>query len=484
MIQVRKWKDKENETERQKTNNKTSAHEMAERELEEVKKKEKRAREQAEGRKNKRKELLATEENVSNEVDRSEVELDNRVNRKEELRLDDSDGQPYNLDSFIEVYGGSHTNPPPEWTQATVYHKQVPNPAILNKEDKVSTVKEENSAVKHRKNLARQVPSALTDELLKAVNSNQDELEELVLELLEQKADVNKVDSNGYTPLMWVSYHNNLGALDVLLQHSPNALSKDPSGATALSMASQQGFIEIARRLAEYDQSCINLPMENGQTPLHLACFNESRDLPNCYDIADLLVKMNANLEVIDANGDTSLIIAARKGSVDLAALLCQNGADTNMVNKSGESALSLALSHGFEEVAEILRRHGAENDNEEADDWASNDGKSSGTDAGDGDDWSVPDPANRRGSADSQSDWSDDNNTQATSKRLGEEDSEDGGNDWKEQEDLESDWGGATPASDHLYHVEDEEAQMMEEQRIDEGNFAWSTCLETSEII
>ena len=45
-----------------------------------------------------------------------------------ELRIDASDGNPYDLDSFIDVYGGSRIAPPHEWFSAD----QVPVPASPN----------------------------------------------------------------------------------------------------------------------------------------------------------------------------------------------------------------------------------------------------------------------------------------------------------------------------------------------------------------
>lgn len=38
---------------------------------------------------------------------------------KQERRVDPSDGNAYPLSSFIEVYGGSRSSPPPQWAAAT-----------------------------------------------------------------------------------------------------------------------------------------------------------------------------------------------------------------------------------------------------------------------------------------------------------------------------------------------------------------------------
>ena len=40
------------------------------------------------------------------------------ANPSDGLRVDKTDGGAYGLDDFISVYGGTRTNPPPEWALA------------------------------------------------------------------------------------------------------------------------------------------------------------------------------------------------------------------------------------------------------------------------------------------------------------------------------------------------------------------------------
>lgn len=79
----------------------------------------------------------------------------------------------------------------------------------------------------------------------------------------------------------------------------------------------------------------------------------------NVQMVADLLKENPALVNSLDADGDTPLHIAARKGHKELTLLLLRNQADVNAVNALHVTPLKLAKGFGHGEAAAILRQHG-----------------------------------------------------------------------------------------------------------------------------
>jgi ankyrin repeat protein len=63
--------------------------------------------------------------------------------------------------------------------------------------------------------------------------------------LLQAKCDINAVDSNGRTPLMYAVRYNQPIAVRLLLEHGANAKALDKSGKTALDLAKQFNSKEV-----------------------------------------------------------------------------------------------------------------------------------------------------------------------------------------------------------------------------------------------
>jgi ankyrin repeat protein len=79
------------------------------------------------------------------------------------------------------------------------------------------------------------------------------------------------------------------------------------------------------------------------------------------FKVATLLVRRGANLNVEDApNEFTPLMHAAWYGYLRLTKLLLDHGADVNHVNNDGWTALIIASETGHEEIVQVLLDHGA----------------------------------------------------------------------------------------------------------------------------
>ncbi|XP_033643957.1 ankyrin repeat domain-containing protein 17-like isoform X1 [Asterias rubens] len=94
----------------------------------------------------------------------------------------------------------------------------------------------------------------------------------------------------------------------------------------------------------------INETTEEGESLLSLACSG------GYFELAQVLLKMNANVEDRGSKGDcTPLMEAASAGHVDIVKLLIDYGADVNAQSSAGNTPLMYACSGGHEEAVKVL---------------------------------------------------------------------------------------------------------------------------------
>ena len=93
---------------------------------------------------------------------------------------------------------------------------------------------------------------------------------------------------------------------------------------------------------------------DNGRTGLHIAAINGN------LQIAAILIKASARLDVRDRLGNTPLHLAADRGQVEVATLLLDAGAPPDPENRNGMTALMSAASRGNVEIVQALLAKGA----------------------------------------------------------------------------------------------------------------------------
>jgi hypothetical protein len=90
-----------------------------------------------------------------------------------------------------------------------------------------------------------------------------------------------------------------------------------------------------------------------GQTPLHVAAFNDRKD------VAEFLLANKADVNAKAKNGSTPLHLAAAKGNKDIVELLLANKANINALDNDGWSPLHSAVIGGQKETADLLAAKG-----------------------------------------------------------------------------------------------------------------------------
>ena len=87
----------------------------------------------------------------------------------------------------------------------------------------------------------------------------------------------------------------------------------------------------------------------DGGTALHHAAYNARTEILN------VLIQAGANLDLVDDQRRTPLLVAVSQGDVGVASVLIQAGADPNKINKAGQSAVHLAALTSCELMQVLL---------------------------------------------------------------------------------------------------------------------------------
>lgn len=91
------------------------------------------------------------------------------------------------------------------------------------------------------------------------------------------------------------------------------------------------------------------------QTLLHVAANY------GCSRAVHALIEVHARVDIQDVRGDTPLHLAARHGNLNVTRSLIRRGANVNASNVNGDTPLHVAAFHGIHDVVEELVDHGAD---------------------------------------------------------------------------------------------------------------------------
>ncbi len=125
-----------------------------------------------------------------------------------------------------------------------------------------------------------------------------------------QTVDLDATDARGSTPLIIAAYHNNLEAVELLLQSNAGRDLQDGMGNTALMGVCFKGYTKIGEVL-----------LENG-----------------------------AGVNVVNGNNATALTFAATFGHNELIKILLAHGADKDLRDRFGKIPADYAGLQGNEE--------------------------------------------------------------------------------------------------------------------------------------
>ena len=131
----------------------------------------------------------------------------------------------------------------------------------------------------------------------------------------------------------------------------------------ALSNAVSSGNLKIMKLLIA-NGADVNAVDKDGKTALMMA--SEFGYI----EVAESLIEGGADVNAVKESGSTALIHASHNGHTEIGKLLIANGADVNAVKESGSTALIHASYNGHTEIGKLLIANGADVNTLNKDGW------------------------------------------------------------------------------------------------------------------
>uniref|UniRef100_A0A914I483 Uncharacterized protein n=1 Tax=Globodera rostochiensis TaxID=31243 RepID=A0A914I483_GLORO len=166
--------------------------------------------------------------------------------------------------------------------------------------------------------------------------------------------------ANGVTPWLAACMKGHLGIGRV--QQNIDAVNRN--GVSGLMLASCEGMVDVVRFLlsksAQVDLTDANganakLETKKGQSPWLAAC------IKGHLEIVEFFAGVEGwNVDVMNSDGVTGLMLASCEGMVDVVTFLLSKGAQVNRTNPNGLSSLYFAAINGHNEVCTLLMDEGA----------------------------------------------------------------------------------------------------------------------------
>lgn len=194
----------------------------------------------------------------------------------------------------------------------------------------------------------------------------------LVERLLKAGASARAANRYGVTPIALACESGNAAVVEWLIKAGVSANATGPLGETALHTCARGGKTAAAKVLLTHGATIDVVESWRGQTPLMWAA------AAGYADTVRMLIEAGADVNARSAlqnwerqrtaeprdkwlppGGLTPLLFAAREGCVDCVKVLVNAKADINIVDAESQSALVLALINGHVDVAAELIRSG-----------------------------------------------------------------------------------------------------------------------------
>lgn len=187
-----------------------------------------------------------------------------------------------------------------------------------------------------------------------AVNINDEEGTRRVLQAGNVKVDV--PDKLSFTPLMVAAQKGFTRLVNILVNHGADVNHKNGSGKDSLMLACFAGHLDVVKYLRKFGASWESRD-KGGSTAMHWAADGGHLNVINymLHDGCKVDVKDNISLW-------TPLMrVSAVTGNADVASLLVKAGADVNMRDKDGKTPLMVAVLNNHEKLVQLLSEKGAD---------------------------------------------------------------------------------------------------------------------------
>ncbi|XP_048255952.1 uncharacterized protein LOC124149448 [Haliotis rufescens] len=167
-----------------------------------------------------------------------------------------------------------------------------------------------------------------------------------IVQHLVSSSNINTRGQNGYTPVMVAAFWGHQSVFDLLVSKQADLTLVDNDGDSLLHFACQGGNEAIVQHLVS--SSDINTRRLNGVTPVMMAAFWGHQS------VFDLLVSEQADLTLLDNNGDSLLHFACKGGNKAIVQHLV-SPSNINTRGRNGYTPVMVAAGKGHESVFDLL---------------------------------------------------------------------------------------------------------------------------------
>ncbi len=176
-------------------------------------------------------------------------------------------------------------------------------------------------------------------------------MSEIIKAFVRNGVNLDLLDSSGQTELMREINYNFLYHIDkinkvrLLIENGADVNKVDNNGMTALAYAIIKGNISIVDLLIENGAYFDNVNVDyvdDDEVSLLMRAIIEKNNL-----MVDFLIKNGADVNKVNKNGITALGYAITEGDTSIVDLLIENSADINHIDNFGLMALTYAIIAG-----------------------------------------------------------------------------------------------------------------------------------------
>lgn len=182
---------------------------------------------------------------------------------------------------------------------------------------------------------------------------------ETVRQLVKLGASLRKASARGRTALFEAIEAQNDEVVELLVELAPsdldiNAVHPKQSNRTALMLAVKLGCLEIANTLLKYPGIKIDLQDANGMTALYLTAKYDHQQ------IVSILLEAGAKVDIGDYKvGRTAMRVAAERNHVEVVEDLLRHGARVDLPDHLGGTPMLHAVMRGAENALRTMLKAG-----------------------------------------------------------------------------------------------------------------------------